>query len=86
MQAVIRRTVRYARAQRTWFRRDARITWLRPDLVSPDELLAQTLAASLPPRRSDRQAEHPFAFLTIPCYIPGRPSWLEEVSNQCLTP
>jgi tRNA dimethylallyltransferase len=40
MQATMRRTLRYARAQRTWFRRDTRLTWLRPDLVSFDQLVA----------------------------------------------
>lgn len=39
MQATMRRTLRYARAQRTWFRRDDRISWFRPDLVSFDQLL-----------------------------------------------
>jgi tRNA dimethylallyltransferase len=39
MQATMRRTLRYARAQRTWFRRDDRISWFRPDLVSVDQLL-----------------------------------------------
>jgi tRNA dimethylallyltransferase len=43
MQATTRRTLRYARAQRTWFRRDARLSWLRPDLVSFDQLLEETL-------------------------------------------
>jgi tRNA dimethylallyltransferase len=43
MQATLRRTLRYARAQRTWFRRDTRLNWLRPDLLSVDELLAETL-------------------------------------------
>ncbi len=43
IRAAIRRTLRYARAQRTWFRRDGRIRWLRLDLMSPDELLAETL-------------------------------------------
>jgi tRNA dimethylallyltransferase len=43
MQATIRRTLRYARAQRTWFRRDTRLTWLRPDLVSFDQLLSEVL-------------------------------------------
>jgi tRNA dimethylallyltransferase len=43
VQATTQRTLRYARAQRTWFRRDTRITWLRPDLVSCDELLEETL-------------------------------------------
>lgn len=39
MQATMRRTLRYARAQRTWFRRDARLVWFRPDLVDFEELL-----------------------------------------------
>jgi tRNA dimethylallyltransferase len=39
MQATMRRTLRYARAQRTWFRRDTRITWFRPDLVASDQLV-----------------------------------------------
>jgi tRNA dimethylallyltransferase len=43
MQATMRRTLRYARAQRTWFRRDARLTWFRPDLISFDDLLAGVL-------------------------------------------
>ena len=43
MQATMRRTLRYARAQRTWFRRDTRLTWFRPDLVSFDQLLAGVL-------------------------------------------
>jgi tRNA dimethylallyltransferase len=38
MQATLRRTLRYARAQRTWFRRDTRLKWLRPDLVAFDQL------------------------------------------------
>jgi tRNA dimethylallyltransferase len=40
MQATMRRTLRYARAQRTWFRRDARLVWFRPDLVSFEQLVA----------------------------------------------
>jgi tRNA dimethylallyltransferase len=43
MQATMRRTLRYVTAQRTWFRRDARLTWLRPDLVGFDQLLAEVL-------------------------------------------
>jgi tRNA dimethylallyltransferase len=43
MQATMRRTLRYARAQRTWFRRDPRLTWLRPDLASFDQLVAEVL-------------------------------------------
>jgi tRNA dimethylallyltransferase len=43
MQATMRRTLRYARAQRTWFRRDTRITWFRPDLTSFDQMLARVL-------------------------------------------
>jgi tRNA dimethylallyltransferase len=43
--AAVRRTLRYAKAQRTWFRRDPRVHWLHSDLLSVDELAAQ--AASL---------------------------------------
>jgi tRNA dimethylallyltransferase len=43
MQATMRRTLRYARAQRTWFRRDTRITWFRPDLVDFDQLVHQVV-------------------------------------------
>ncbi len=43
MAGTVRRTLRYARAQRTWFRRDRRVSWLRPDLLSFDKLLAETL-------------------------------------------
>ena len=43
MQATMRRTLRYARAQRTWFRRDTRLTWFRPDLISFDQLLSEVL-------------------------------------------
>ena len=43
MQATMRRTLRYARAQRTWFRRDTRLTWFRPDLMSLDQLVAGVL-------------------------------------------
>jgi tRNA dimethylallyltransferase len=39
MQATMRRTLRYARAQRTWFRRDARLVWFRPDVVSFEQLV-----------------------------------------------
>jgi tRNA dimethylallyltransferase len=39
MQATMRRTLRYARAQRTWFGRDARLVWFRPDLVSFEQLV-----------------------------------------------
>ncbi|HEY8673546.1 MAG TPA: tRNA dimethylallyltransferase, partial [Candidatus Dormibacteraeota bacterium] len=39
MQATMRRTLRYARAQRTWFRRDPRLVWFRPDLVSFEQLV-----------------------------------------------
>jgi tRNA dimethylallyltransferase len=39
MQATMRRTLRYARAQRTWFRRDTRLTWFRPDLMAFDQLV-----------------------------------------------
>jgi tRNA dimethylallyltransferase len=43
--ATVRRTLRYAKAQRTWFRRDPRVRWLRADLLSVDQLAAE--AASL---------------------------------------
>ncbi len=43
MQATMRRTLRYARAQRTWFRRDTRISWFRPDLVSLDQLTHEVI-------------------------------------------
>ena len=43
MQATMRRTLRYARAQRTWFRRDNRLTRFRPDLISFDEMVADVL-------------------------------------------
>jgi tRNA dimethylallyltransferase len=43
MQATMRRTLRYARAQRTWFRRDQRLRWFRPDLISFDEMLGEVL-------------------------------------------
>ena len=43
MQATMRRTLRYARAQRTWFRRDARLVWFRPDLVSFEQLVGGVL-------------------------------------------
>jgi tRNA dimethylallyltransferase len=43
MQGTIRRTLRYARAQRTWFRRDERLTWFRPDLLGFDQLVAQVV-------------------------------------------
>lgn len=39
MQATMRRTLRYARAQRTWFRRDDRLVWFRPDLVNFEQLV-----------------------------------------------
>jgi tRNA dimethylallyltransferase len=43
MQATMRRTLRYARAQRTWFRRDQRLTWFRPDLMSFEEMVGEVL-------------------------------------------
>jgi tRNA dimethylallyltransferase len=43
MQAAMRRTLRYARAQRTWFRRDARLVWFRPDLVNFEQLVDTVL-------------------------------------------
>lgn len=57
MQATMRRTLRYARAQRTWFRRDNRITWFRPDLIGFDQLVAEVLdlvgAAEAEPRTGE---------------------------------
>ena len=50
MQATMRRTLRYARAQRTWFRRDTRLTWFRPDLV---ELRPDGLRGPRPGRRGE---------------------------------
>ena len=38
--SALHRTTRYAKAQRTYFRRDGRIHWLRPDILSAGELLA----------------------------------------------
>ena len=43
-EATVRRTLRYARAQRTWFRRDPRIRWFRPDLDGIDRVLDDVLA------------------------------------------
>jgi tRNA dimethylallyltransferase len=43
MQATMRRTLRYARAQRTWFRRDTRLTWFRPDLIGFDQLVTEAI-------------------------------------------
>lgn len=42
--ATVRRTLRYARAQRTWFRRDPRIRWFRPDLDGVDGVIRAVLA------------------------------------------
>ena len=57
MQATMRRTLRYARAQRTWFRRDNRITWFRPDLIGFDQLVGEVLnlvgAAEAEPRAGE---------------------------------
>jgi tRNA dimethylallyltransferase len=41
--ATLHRTARYAKAQRTYFRRDSRIRWLRPDVLTPDDLLATAI-------------------------------------------
>jgi tRNA dimethylallyltransferase len=44
LETAITRTRRFARRQRVWFRRDPRITWIKPDM--PDELLrAMTVVA-----------------------------------------
>ena len=52
--ATVRRTVRYARAQRSYWRRDARVRWLRADLAT-SEALGERIAG-----------EHPFAILPVP--------------------
>lgn len=49
MQATTRRTLRYARAQRTWFRRDTRLTWFRPDLMSFDRLVDEVVSLATAP-------------------------------------
>ena len=38
-------THRYAKRQRTWFRKDARICWLPADIVERDTLLPEALRA-----------------------------------------
>lgn len=47
MQATTRRTLRYARAQRTWFRRDPRLTWFRPDLMSFERLVDEVVGLAV---------------------------------------
>ncbi len=42
---LVRRTLRYAKAQRTWFRRDPRIRWLERDAGSVDGLAAEVIDA-----------------------------------------
>ncbi len=42
-----RRTIRFARRQRAWFRRDPRITWLDAPVGQPAELLVDALAGAL---------------------------------------
>jgi tRNA dimethylallyltransferase len=46
------RTLRYAKAQRTYFRRDRRIQWLRPDLMSHDELVSEVVRLHAAPAAS----------------------------------
>ena len=41
--ATVQRTLRYARAQRTWFRRDSRIRWFRPDAAGVDLMVGAIL-------------------------------------------
>jgi tRNA dimethylallyltransferase len=43
VQGTVRRTLRYARAQRTWFRRDSRLVWLRPDLMAFERLVDEVV-------------------------------------------
>ena len=57
MQATMRRTLRYARAQRTWFRRDTRLTWFRPDLITFDAMLAGALDRVAAAEPGDHLAE-----------------------------
>jgi tRNA dimethylallyltransferase len=40
-QATVRRTLRYAKAQRTYWRRDRRVRWLRADQATPEDLAGQ---------------------------------------------
>jgi tRNA dimethylallyltransferase len=40
-RATVRRTLRYAKAQRTYWRRDRRVRWLRADGANPQDLAGQ---------------------------------------------
>ena len=44
----VRRTRRFARRQRSWFRRDPRITWLDATTSTPDDLVSALTAATQP--------------------------------------
>jgi tRNA dimethylallyltransferase len=46
VQAALRRTLRYAKAQRTWFRRDPRVEWFRPDLLTFEALVEGVTGAA----------------------------------------
>jgi tRNA dimethylallyltransferase len=43
-QATVRRTLRYAKAQRTYWRRDRRVRWLRADSATAEDLAGQIAA------------------------------------------
>jgi tRNA dimethylallyltransferase len=43
-RATVRRTLRYAKAQRTYWRRDRRVRWLRAGGVTPQDLAGQIVA------------------------------------------
>jgi tRNA dimethylallyltransferase len=48
VQATVRATRRFVRRQRSWFRRDPRITWLDATATGPAELATRSLAAAAP--------------------------------------
>jgi tRNA dimethylallyltransferase len=57
LDLAVRRTRRFARRQRAWFRRDPRITWLDADALA-DEDLTDALAVALGPRRNRTSEPH----------------------------
>ena len=56
--ATVRRTVRYAKAQRTWFRRDPAVEWIDATGSGPDEIARQL---------ASRGPKHPFAQTPVRC-------------------
>jgi tRNA dimethylallyltransferase len=44
VRLIKRDTRRFAKRQLTWWRRDERVHWFRPDLQSPEEILAEMAA------------------------------------------